>query len=258
MKKLYNEKTLITLFILSIVVLFGCQKTDDVSEQNDWLPPHLQKQFPHLQKQLQEQMQGSRKKTREQQDKENEKLYKEIRKENWKQWLLIFKKANYNVLFSVRKSEKWISEHLNEATLEASDYLNETESLEWLSENGYEVEKSSDGSTTIKKTIKKRLIPDEAIKDMREAGVPLPRDAYRLVSRSISISIGDAQIIARPLLEDKGVLTALHGKFYIKEKPPQPAFNPHYDIFYGTGLPSGVDSFVIIVDLNGKHRVIIK
>ena len=158
MKKLYNEKTLITLFILSIVVLFGCQKTDDVSEQNDWLPPHLQ-----------EQMQESRNKTREQQDKEYEKLYKEIRKENWKQWLLIFKKVNYNVLFSVRKSEKWISEHLNEATLEASDYLNATESLEWLSENGYEVEKSSDGSTTIKKTIKKRMIPDEAIKDMQEA-----------------------------------------------------------------------------------------
>ena len=245
------KKTLISLFILSIIVLFGCQKTDDVSEQNDWPPPHLPKQ-------LQEQMQESRNKTREQQDKENEKLYKEIRKDNWKRWLFVFKKLNYNVLFSVRKSEKWISEHLNEATLEASGYLNETESLEWLSENGYEVEKSSDGSTTIKKTIKKRLIPDEAIKDMREAGVPLPRDAYRLVSRSISISIGDARIIARPLLEDKGVLTALHGKFYIKEKPPQPALNPHYDIFYGTGLPSGVDSFVIIVDLNGKHRVIIK
>lgn len=241
------KKTLISLFILSIIVLFGCQKTDDVSEQNDWLPPHLQKQ-----------MQESRNKTREQQDKENEKLYKEIRKENWKRWLFVFKKADYNVLFSVRKSEKWISEHLNEATLEASGYLNETESLEWLSKNGYEVEKSSDGSTTIKKTIKERLIPDEAIKDMREAGVPIPPNAYYLVSRSISISIGDARIIARPLLEDKGVLTALHGKFYIKEKPLLPALSPHYDIFYGPGMPSGVDSFVIIVDLNGKHRVIIK
>lgn len=241
------KKTLISLFILSIIVLFGCQKTDDVSEQNDWLPPHLQKQ-----------MQESRNKTREQQDKENEKLYKEIRKENWKRWLFVFKKANYNVLFSVRKSEKWILEHLNEATLEASGYLNETESLEWLSENGYEVEKSSDGSTTIKKTIKIRMIPDEAIKDMQEADVPMPPYANRLVSRSISISIGDARIIARPLLEDKGVLTALHGKFYIKEIPPLPALSPHYDVFYGPGMPSGVDSFVIIVDLNGKHRVIIK
>lgn len=65
-------------------------------------------------------------------------------------------------------------------------HLNEAKSLEWLSENGYEVEKSLDGSTTIKKSGR-------------------------------TINIGHAKVIGLPL--ETGVsLTAFHGKIYIRVK----------------------------------------
>ena len=66
-------------------------------------------------------------------------------------------------------------------------YLSEAKSLEWLSENGYEVEKSLNGSTTIKKD-----------------GRPI-------------INIGHAMVVGYPL--EKGVsLTAFDGKIYINSK----------------------------------------
>ncbi len=65
-------------------------------------------------------------------------------------------------------------------------HLNEAKSLEWLSENGYEIEKSLDGSITIKK--------DGQTKN-----------------------IGHATIVGLPL--EKGVsLTAFDGKIYINIK----------------------------------------
>ena len=65
-------------------------------------------------------------------------------------------------------------------------HLNEAKSLEWLSENGYEVEKSLNGSTTIKKGGRTR-------------------------------NIGHATVVGLEL--EKGVsLTAFDGKIYIKNE----------------------------------------
>ncbi len=72
-------------------------------------------------------------------------------------------------------------------------YLSEAESLEWLSENGYEVEKSLDGSRTIKKSMKTENIDS---------------------TEEISM---DGTIIGYPL--EKGAsLTVIGGKIYIKNK----------------------------------------
>ncbi len=72
-------------------------------------------------------------------------------------------------------------------------HLSEAESIEWLSENGYEVEKSLAGSRTIKKSVKTENI--DSTKEIQ----------------------ADGTIIGYPL--EKGVsLTVIGGKIYIKNK----------------------------------------
>ena len=173
-------------------------------------------------------------------DKREQQWKEQQRQQQWESFLSLSKDIfRYDVLLSVTKSEEWISKHLNETTLDLSDYLNEDESLEWLSENGYEVEKSLEGSRTIKHSMKTRNMDITNV-----------------------ISIGHAPIIGRPLKRGFS-LTTFDGKMYIKNNSElYPPWNevgkPFTDVFYGTGLPSGVDSFVIAVDPNDKHRVLIR
>lgn len=73
-------------------------------------------------------------------------------------------------------------------------YLSEAESLEWLSENGYKVEKSLDGSRTIKYSVKTNNI-----------------------NITEDISVDGGTIIGRPLVKG-AILSVIDGKIYVKNK----------------------------------------